>query len=552
MELIQYIRLFRRWFWLIFLTAFIGGSVSFIVRSQQPPTYEAQATILIGGFIDDPNPDRTAIGTGEVLAATYVQLVRTFDVLQATVDSLNLPLTADQLRSRINTRIISGTSLLVVSLTYTDPVLAADIVNELTRQIILRSPTNLTTEQQSQIDFLNSQIRALTTELNSLRQTLTQVDEQISNTRSTDTATLAQLSERRTTLINQINEASSNIAQFTTTIANLQRRTNSVEIIESARIPTNTTGSSVLNVTLLGAMVGAALAFGGVLLLEYLNDTFRSADEITQGLNVPVLGVVSRFGKRGEAYNTRLITKQPLLSRTPEEYRTLRTNMLFSADPERKVFVVSSATPQEGKSVTAANLAVSLALAGVRVLLVDADLRRPRVHEIFNLPNELGLTSLLSMPPGEASDDTGKVSDRVFNANTWKQCVQTTSVPGLQVITCGFIPKNPTEILGSALMKRWAEVFQKSPNIDVVIFDTPPCLALSDSTVLAASINAQVVLVIEAQRTRRAAAMKAKERFTQVNVDVLGVVLNGADSRQDDYYGYGYGYYYSSNTEPKK
>jgi polysaccharide biosynthesis transport protein len=540
MELIQYIRLFRRWFWLIFLAAFVAGSVSFVVRSSQPATYQAQTRIAIGGFIQAPNPDASEIRTGVELAQTYVELARTFNVMQATVDALNLPFSADRLRSIVTTRITPGTSLLVLSVEYSDPVLAADIANEVTRQLILESPTNLTTAQQSQIDIANNEIARLNDQLDTLRLQLDLVNERASN--NVSDSELNRLTDERTTLIDQINQTSSNIAQFTNTIASLQQRTNSLEIVESARIPTSPVGTSVVNAALLGAMVGAALAGGVVLLIEYLNDTFRSADEVTQTLGLPVLGVISRFGKAGDSYPERLITHNLLFSRTPEEYRTLRTNLLYSTSRSHSnIYVITSPAPQEGKSITTSNLGVSMALAEQRVLLIDADLRRPKLHDIFRLKNNLGLTTLLSMD-----------ADEVQNGKDWQTVVQRTHVPNLSVITSGFIPQNPTEALGSVALRHWLDVFVEELAVDVILFDSPPCLTVADSAVLAASVNANVIMVVEAGSTRRTIAQRAKERFAQIGHEVTGVILNATNPRDEDYYGY-YSYYYQSpEKQPSK
>ncbi|MFW5771677.1 MAG: polysaccharide biosynthesis tyrosine autokinase [Phototrophicaceae bacterium] len=547
MELIQYIRLFRRWAWLLLLAAFIGGSISFITRSSATPEYRSEVKVAIGSFLQSPNPDSGEIRLGQDLAQTYAEIVRTHDLLQSTIDALNLPLSPGGLRSTITTRIVPNTSLLVIAVTYTDPVLAADIANELARQLILESPTNLTTEQQAQIDIANDQIEAIRTELDGLRLQLSAINEQISDTG--DAETIDRLSEQRNTLIDQINQSSANIASFSSSIASLQQRRNSLEIVEQARVSGAVVGTSTLNATLLGAMVGLALAGGGVLLIEYLNDTFRTADEVVQTLQTPVIGVISRHGKKKDSYHKKLITSD-LFSRIPEEYRTLRTNLLFAGGTNSKrPYIITSASPEEGKTVTAANLAISMALADMRVLLIDADMRRPKLQQVFGLSNELGLSTLLTNPP-QAQNGSSAHTDFELNTQSWMQCIQDSGVPNLQVITSGFMPKNPAEMLGSTYMTRWVDIFHRALQPDVIIFDTPPCLVVSDSMVLAGAVDAQVVMVVEATKTRRNAAARAKERFTNINMEIVGIVLNGTNMRDEDYYGY-YTYYYQSSESKK-
>lgn len=607
----QYVRLFRRYLWVLFLFAFIGGSISFIGASRQPVVYRSNVILAVGGVLVDPNPNATVFNVGPRLLNTYSRLVRTFNVLQATADNVDFPITPQQINAALRTTIIPETLLLELSIVFRDPVAAADIANELARQLILATPSNITPELEDQIAVAEQEVNELTSDLLRLRAALDEVERQIADGADLSTEDLAELNTERRNLITQINDTSGNIASFSNLVASVQSRINTLDIVEEARPALAGSSSNPLNTTLIGAAVGFFLAGGVVMLLEYLNDTFRNASHATQVLHLPVLGVIGRFGRPGDSYRSRLITEQPNLSRTPEEYRTLRTNLLFAVPENERMFVISSASPQEGKSVTAANLAVSLALAGQSVILVDADLRRPRVHQVFGVSNEVGLTALLSSSPPQlpdipeipeelkdlqdvdedAFDNTPasdaartdndaakpavtespeKIAERqehrwrkarlaklqaareealtarreAFERGELREAIQETNIPGLSVITSGFIPQNPTEVLGSVLMKGWARLLREAPGVDVVIFDTPPVLAMSDSTVLAASIEAKVLLVIEAKRTRRTAAMRALERFNSVKATVVGVVLNGANLHEEDYYDYAYQYYY--------
>jgi len=211
--------------------------------------------------------------------------------------------------------------------------------------------------------------------------------------------------------------------------------------------------------------------------------------------------------------------------------------------------VITSPGPSEGKSVTVANLAVTMAMAGLRVLLVDADLRRPRIHEAFGLKNEVGLSTLLSADPNEISPDGG----RSGLPQNLLECLQDTEVPGLRVIPSGFVPLNPAEVLGSIAMQHWYEVFRSSKNVDIVLFDTPPCLVVADASVLAAAIKAPVVMVLDAGETRRAAALRAKEQMDQLGIEVKGVVLNAVSAREQGYnYGGSYYYYYYAQDKSSR
>jgi polysaccharide biosynthesis transport protein len=572
MELVQYIRLVRRWLWLLILAGFIGGSISFISRVSQAQQYQAQTLIQIGGFIQAQNPNQAEISTGIALTETYAQLVRTQNVLNSTVDALDAPLDSDELDNLLTTRILPDTALLQLSIIYTDPILSADLANELATQLILASPTNLTTEQIAQVDLLTEQIQSLTLEITDLRGSVSSLDLELIDNNTTDVRR-EELGAERLTLMDQINQASSNIAQFTNTVASLQERTNSVEIVEDARIPDSSLGRNTISSTILGAITAGALAFGLVLLFEYLNDTFHSAEEVSQTLKTPMLGVISRYGKKKSPYAEKLLMNN-LGSRVPDEFRILRTNILFSNENKNTIYLMTSALPSEGKSLTISNLAVSMALSGLRVLLIDSDLRRPRLHEIFGLTNSHGLTSLLTIVPSVSSmtnreDDLGETraiqaqSERiqggrqqVFSPDTWRQVVQPTSVGNLKVITAGHSVENPTELLGSALMKRWMSIINNGINFDVILIDTPPSLGFPDAAVLSASLEAKVLLVIEASQTRQESAIRMMQRFEQVNADIIGVILNQANPREESYYGYDYYYNYyrteaNSETPPQ-
>src|SRR5260221_12826897 len=173
MELTAYIRILRRWFWLIGLTAIVTGSISFIVGRTQPAKYQASATIQVGSFLSLADPNTGLIQVGQQLAQNYAAIITTYPVLQATVTKLQLPFSADELEKLFQTRIIPNTSLLVVTVTYSDPVVVADIANELAQQLIVNSPTDLTTEQQDQIKLLRSEVASSQDQLKTARSMLT-------------------------------------------------------------------------------------------------------------------------------------------------------------------------------------------------------------------------------------------------------------------------------------------------------------------------------------------------------------------------------------------
>lgn len=216
----------------------------------------------------------------------------------------------------------------------------------------------------------------------------------------------------------------------------------------------------------------------------------------------------------------RLITEN-LSSRIAESYRVLRTNIQFaSLDKPIKTMLVTSTAPGEGKSTTTANLAIAFAQTGSKVLLIDADLRRPTLHKVFKITNPLGLTNLL-----------------VQNVAT-EMALREVGVPNLRVITSGPIPPNPSEILGGSRMKSLLNSLGEA--FDYIIIDSPPTLAVTDSSILSSMVDG-VILVVSADEVSRDKAKKAKAQLEGVKANILGVVLNGLenDSRDDYYYYYG-------------
>jgi capsular exopolysaccharide synthesis family protein len=219
-----------------------------------------------------------------------------------------------------------------------------------------------------------------------------------------------------------------------------------------------------------------------------------------------------------------IITHQNPKSPISEAYRALRTNIQFSSiDEELRVIMVTSAGPGEGKSTTLINLAVAYAQTDKKVLIIDGDLRKPTMHHTLRVSNRWGLTNLLT------------------NQLSIREVLQDTFIPNLQIITSGPIPPNPSEILASKKMISTIEELKQ--RFDVILIDAPPAIAVTDSQIIASRTDG-VILVVNSDRTKREAVLKAKQNLDNVRARILGVVLNNVDRKNKDAYYY---YYYGES-----
>ena len=300
-------------------------------------------------------------------------------------------------------------------------------------------------------------------------------------------------------------------------------RSNNVQVMDRAEVPGAPFSPNTRKDWFTALMAGLLVAFGLAFGLEYLDDTVKTPEDVTRRLQLPLLGLVPAI--RGE--------RVPLLSETVphdfgEAFRSLRTSLVFTAGSgESRVIAVTSTQPLEGKTTTACNLASALALGGSRVLLIDADMRRPGLHRIMGVQNMVGLSHVLV---GQA---------RVRDA------VQRTSESNLFVMTAGRTPPNPSELLSSERMKSFLANLSSGP-FDWVVIDTPPILAVTDAVVIAGMVSA-VVFVIGSEMTRRVHTERALATLRSGKPRSIGAVLNRVDfNRNKYYYSRYYGYHYQS------
>jgi capsular exopolysaccharide synthesis family protein len=292
---------------------------------------------------------------------------------------------------------------------------------------------------------------------------------------------------------------------------------------------------------MMGLLIGLALGVGTVFLREKL-DTSLSSPEHVEALGISILGVVPRIRRpsaapfsAGTGMSTSLVTYFAPRDPVSEAYRDLRTSLKFSrTDLQIRTILVTSAGPREGKSTTSANLAIAFAQSGQKCLLVDADLRRPVAHNLFNVPREPGL------------------SEAVAGMAPLEKCIRETGVDNLSVLPCGFIPHNPSELLGSAKLRELMGVLKAG--WDMVIFDSPPVAVVTDALLLSPEFDGTLI-VVGAKLGNKRVVQTALSKLARASAHVVGAVLNGFDPLRMytsyGYYTYRYYYYYSDGRRKK-
>jgi non-specific protein-tyrosine kinase len=458
---INYVRLARRWAWMVMLLVLIAVVTAAAVSYELPRLYQTTTVALVNPKqvpFANTGPGGNAVGssfTPDQLVPTYVRLLQAGPVAGKLV-TLGVPRTEGALAGEITAKPETGTSLIDITVTDRDPA------------IVLAVAQNVIPAFNSALAELQSRVAgdATTPRLDAL------------------------------------------VAWQVPTAA-----------------PTVPVSPRPLTNIGLAAIAGLALGIALAALLEFFDRTLKTEYDVRLRLGLTLLGPVLFKGRKAGFIGNReavaLVTVTHPKDPVSEAYRAIRTNLLFNAlDRKLRTILVTSAIPGEGKTSTACNLAVTMAQAGNRVILVDADFRRPELHRVFHRDRNVGLGNLI----------LGDLDDNAAIGNT--------EVPNLRLLCSGPTPPNPSELLGSRQMQQVID--RLTGMCDIVVFDTPPVGAVTDATVLATRTDG-VVLVIERGRTPMKAVEHAREKLQAVGATLLGVVLNKVRSSEAaEYYYYRY------------
>ncbi len=303
-----------------------------------------------------------------------------------------------------------------------------------------------------------------------------------------------------------------------------------IYIIDKAEVPKGPIKPKKFFNILLALITGTFGGVGIAFFLEYIDNTFKTPEDVEGKLSLPLLGVIPAV-RKGELRDgaIELVAHSSQTSSISETYKGLRTSILLSSADPVKSFVITSSIENEGKTTTAVNLAIAFAQLEKSVLLVDADLRKPKVHSVLGMENSVGLSSYLTR-------------------HVIEDVIKTTDIPYLSVVPSGPLPPNPSELLSSKRMKDFVDLVME--RFDVVIFDAAPLITVTDTTILSAVVNG-TILVIRSGKTTFDIAKRGMKLLSDTNSRILGAVLNGMDTKKEGYR-YLYPYYYDYRQEKEK
>jgi succinoglycan biosynthesis transport protein ExoP len=516
MNLAVYLKPLVRMWWLILAAVIAATVASFVVVRRSPPTYQSHTVLMVGRALESPNPNSGDLYMSQQLAGTYVDILKRDQIQNSTMVALGL----DWLPA-YTANLVYGTQFMELVVTDIDPLRAQAVARELANQLMRLTPTNPEGGDRSRQAFVDQQLDELEASIKATREEISKKQAELATMFSA-----RQIADTQAQIAALQSKLSALQANYAALIQGSQRAAiNTITVVEPATLPLRPIGPNKYSMVLMAAAIGFVLAAAGAYLLDYLDDTMKNPTEVQAALGLATLGAVPRMN--GPSGQGTLLPESPLP--VIESYSVLRTNLQFAAvgQPLRSLLITSS-VPGEGKSLTAANLSIALAQSSQRVILVDGDLRRPRLHKLFHLGNAHGVTTALLQDPFDL-----------------ESLLQETEVPGLRVLAAGPVPPNPAQLLSSGRMRELVAELQAAT--DILIVDSPPATAFADAALLSTQVSG-VLLVIDAGRTRRDIALKALDALKHVSAPILGALLNRIPRSAADYYYY---YYYYEDRKAR-
>jgi len=515
MELRDYVALVGRRKWVIALAAILACGSAFALSKAETPVYQASVRLLL-------QPTQTVFdtsGRAPTDVPTEIERLQSLPVKQAVQEKVGAAPGVSAIQ-------VGGTQVMQITTVGATGKQAADYANAY-------ADAYIAFRVQQAVDQLEKAAVPVQAKLDALEKQLNPLQDQLNSAPigpQRDAKNL-ELGPRITSLLGVE-------STFKATLDKLQidaaLKSGGVQLVAPATVPTSPVRPTPLRNALLGLVVGLIFGVALAFFFEHLDDSIKSKDDLEQAVgNVTVLGIIPAVAAWKNRTEPRLISRLEPSSPAAEAYRSLRTSIQFiGIDRKLQVLQVTSPSASDGKTTTLANLAVALSQAGQTVAILSCDLRRPRIHEFFGLPNSVGFTSVL------------------LGESPLSAAIQ--RVPGLPrvvLLGAGPLPPNPSELLSS---RRTSEVIAAlRSQVDIILVDSPPVLPVTDAAVLSARVDG-TLLVARAGHTTTRHLSQALELLGNVDAKVVGAVLNGAPTEAGYGYGYGYGVYAESKPRTNR
>lgn len=493
-DLRHYLTLVRRYSGLLVLCAALGAASGFVISKRQAPVYQA-STLLLVDYRNVGQDTFTGVQASSQLATTYASLVPQPVVIRRAALDRGIPV--GQLEAELSVTVLPETQLIQIQVSDTSPAQAAQLADAVAAAFIALQQQNAQGDFDRQQQQLDQELAQTTSQIDKLTGQIASLKSQ--NPSSPDLQALQQQLDTAQAHRSAQQSASANLV--TQQLAAI----NAVRVFQPAIPPTEADHPKPLIYGIEGGALGLVIALALVILLQALDDRVRTEEDVADLMRLPTLGSVGAAQRRASDVIV-----------GGEEFRLLRTNLSFmSLDAPLRTIAITSLLRDDAKTITAIGLAVSLAQAGKRVLLVDADLRHPTIHTILRLQNDGGLSQLL-------------VEDNL-DSGPRDHFTRLPYIPNLHVLTAGPTPPNPTEVLGSRQMHQFLASLlpggQSAVAVDMVILAAAPVLDVADGLVVAGEVDG-AILVVDTTRARTNRALAAKAALQRINAKILGVVLS--------------------------
>jgi|GEM_PF-1728603 len=517
-ELRRYLRVLWSWAWLIILGAALAGGVNYYLASKAPPRYEANTTLMVGQFIRQANPDQQEVGLSDRLAGYYLELLHRQPVLEGVKKELNLDKSNEALAGTVTARVVPGTAFIEIAVVDPDPFLAVKMVNSFARELIKQSPTAPENQQVEQRAFIQKQLDDLQAKILDGKKQVGDLNQSLNSS-----TTAVEITETR----NKIKAMESQIDGWQTNYTNLLRLSNtlspnSISILEESNQSRQVKSLSPLISAAIAAAVGAFLAFGCAVVLEYLDDRIKSADDLQSRFKMTLLGHLPRQSLKEPKADNNELGEAPVNLDVVQSYEVICTSILFSdlLQNHRRSVMITSVDSLSEKSRLTVNLAIAMVGFEQSVLLIDADTRNGQLHELLGLENRMGFYEVFYGNGYVHMDDK----------------VQETAVPNLFLMSSGISASaeaNKIVALRPGTHQIYSLPHQSVPG-DFVLFNCGSILSDKTPRLLASHVTG-TVLLCELNHTRGQELKSAIEVVERLKGNILGVITIDRTSRSPSF-----------------